>query len=95
MQVESSLDGSVRIDISRVSTSYSDDGSSFTIKSLRLIGAFTFLDFVQSRLTRVELPFLLRAMMLKIFLLISSKTSVAVGVRNCMRLCVGSTAFVR
>ena len=48
MRVESSLVGSVCTDSSRMSLSSIDDGSSFAIHSMRLIGAFTFLDFVQS-----------------------------------------------
>ena len=78
-----------------MSPSSSDDCSFFTIKSLRIFGAFTFLDFVQSRLTRVGLYFLLRSMMLKIYLFICGKTYVAVYVRNCMPLCVCWTAFAR
>ena len=46
-RVESSLVGSVRTESLRMSPSSSDRGSSFTIKSSRLMGAFTFLDFVQ------------------------------------------------
>ena len=93
MQFESSFDGSVCTDSSRMSPSYIGDGSSFTIKSLRLIGSFTLLDFVQSRLTRVYLSFLLRAMTLEIYLLIYRKTYVAVSVHNCMRRCMYCTAF--
>ena len=93
-QVEFSLDGFMRTDSLRVSPSSSEDGSSFTIKSSRLIGVLTFLDFFESGLTCVDLSFSLHAMMLKIYLLICSKTYVAVWVRNCMQLCVGCTVFV-
>ena len=93
LRVESSLVGSVITDSSRMSPSSSDDGSSFTIKSSRLIGAFTFLAFVQSWLTRVDLYFLLCVMTLKIFLADLFEPSVAFWVRNYMRLCVGCMAF--
>ena len=82
MWVESSLDGSVRIDILHISFSSSDNAISFTIKSSRIIVAFTFLAFVQPWLTRVDLSFLLRSMTLKIYLLVCSKTAVAVWVRG-------------
>ena len=95
MQVESSLFGSVRIDSLRMSRSSSDDGSFFTNKSLIIIGAFTFLSFFQSRLTRVDFYFSLRVMMLKILFVDFFETSVAVWLRNYMRRCVGCTAFAR
>ena len=66
-----------------MSLSSSDDGSPFTIKSSRLIGAFTLIDYVQSRLTCVDLSFSMRAMKLKILLVDLFKTSVAVWVRKC------------
>ena len=56
-RVESSLDGYVRTDSSRMSSSSIDDDIYFTIKSSKLIGAFTFLAFVQSGLTRGDLYF--------------------------------------
>ena len=56
-RVESSLVGSVHTDSSRMSPPYNDEGSSFTIKSSRVIGAFTFIAFIQSRSIRGELPF--------------------------------------
>ena len=93
MRVESSLVGSMSTDSSRMSPSSSYDGSSLTIKSSRLISAFTFIDFVQSRLTCVDLLFLLRAMMLKIFFsrVDLFETAVAVWVCRlygfCARLC--------
>ena len=93
MLVESSLVGSVRTEISRMSLYASDKGSSFTINSLIIIGVFTFIAFVQSRLTRGDLYFLMRAMTLKIYLLIYGKTYVAVWLRNCMWLCVGCRDF--
>ena len=70
MLVESSLVVSVSTDSLQMAPSYSDDVNSFTINYLRIIGAFTFLDFVQSRLTRVDFSFSLHAMTLKIYLLI-------------------------
>ena len=76
-----------------MSPSSSDDGSSFLITSSILICAFTFIAFFQSRLPRVDLSFSLRAMTLKICLLICRKTYVSDWLLNCMRLCVGSTAF--
>ena len=94
MRVESSLDGSVCTDSSRMSRSSSYGGSYVTIKSLRLIGTFTFLAFVQSRLTLVDLSFSLRAMTLKILLVDLFKTSIAVWVRDCMQLCGSCTNFV-
>ena len=94
MRVEYSFDGYVRTGSLRMSPSSSDNGSSFTIKSSRLIGAITFLAFFQSGLTHVDLSLFLRARTLKIYLLISLKTSVAVWVHNCMRICVGCTNFV-
>ena len=93
MRVESLLLGSVYTDSLRMLLSSSDNDSSFTIKSLRLIGPFTFLAFFQSWLTHVNLSFLLCAMTLKILLVGLLETSVAVWMRNCMRLCVGCTAF--
>ena len=83
----------MRTDSSRMSLYSSDEGSSFTIKFLRLIGAFTLPAFVQSRLTSGDLSFLLRVMTLKIYLLIFEKMSVAVWLHNFMRLCVGCTDF--
>ena len=69
-------------DSSRILPSYSDYVTSFTIKSSRVIGAFTFLDFFQSQLTRVDLSFLLLVMTLKScffsFLVDLFKTAVAV-----------------
>ena len=93
MQVESSLDGSVRTDSSRMSLSSSYNGISFTINYSRFIGEFTFLAFAQTRLTRVDFHLSLRAMVLKTYLLVFPNTSVAVWVRNCMRLCVGCANF--
>ena len=93
MLVESSLVGSVRTEISRMSLYASDKGSSFTINSLIIIGVFTFIAFVQSRLTRGDLSFLMRPMTLKIYFLICRKASVADWLQICMRLCVGCTAF--
>ena len=93
-RVESSLDGSVRTDSLRISPSSIDEGSYFTITSLRLIGAFTFLAFSQSWLTYGDLYFSLHAMTLKICLLICRKTYVADWLHNCMQLCVGCTDFV-
>ena len=95
MGVESSLVGSVSNENLRMSPSSSDYGSSFTNKSLILIGEFTFLYFVQLRLTRMDFSLSLRAMTLKIFLVDLFETSVAVWVRNCMRLCAGCTAFAQ
>ena len=66
----------------RMSPSSSDDGNYFTIKYLRLIGEFTFLDLVQSQLTRMDLSFLLRAMTLNFFLVDLFETAVAVWVRR-------------
>ena len=94
MRVESSLVGSVSTDSFQRSPSSNDDVSSVIIKSSRLIGAFIFLGFVQSRLTRVNLSFSLRAMTLKIFLVDLFKKSIAVWVRNCMRLFVDYTNFL-
>ena len=48
-RVESSLVGSVRTESLRMLPSSSDRGSSSIINSSRLMGAFTFLDFVQPR----------------------------------------------
>ena len=67
MQVESSLARSVSTDSSRMSPYSSEYGTYFTIKSLILIGEFTFLALVQSRLTCVDLSFSPRAMTLKTF----------------------------
>ena len=86
MRVESSLVGSVSTDSSRLSPSSGDDGSSFTIKSLRIIGTFTFLAFFQSRLTRVDLSFFLHAM-IKFFLVDFFETAVAVWVRSLYGFC--------
>ena len=61
-RVEFSLVGSVQTDSSRMSPYSSDRGSSFTIKYSRLMGAFTFLDFVQPRSICEDFYFLLRAM---------------------------------
>ena len=94
-RVESSLDGSMQTVSLCMSMSSIDKGSSFTIKYLGIIGAFTFLAFVQSGLTCGDLYFFLHAMTLEICLLIFRKTSVADWLRNCMRLCVGCTAFAR
>ena len=80
-------------DSSRMSPSSNDEGSSITINSPRLIGAFTFLAFVQSRPIRRNLYFLLRSMTLLIYLLICRKTSAADCLRKCMQFCVGCTAF--
>ena len=89
MLVESSLVGSVSTDSLQMSPSYSYDGTSFTINFLRLIGAFTFLGFVQSQLTRVDLSFLLRVMTLGIlfFLVDLFETAVAVWVRRLYNFC--------
>ena len=76
-----------------MSPSSSDYNISCTIKSSRLIGAFTFLALTQSRLNRVDSSFSLHAMTLKIFLVDFFETSVAVWVRNCMHICVGCTDF--
>ena len=80
LRVESSLVGSVITDSSRMSPSSSDDGSSFTIKFLILIGVLTFLDFFQSRLNRADLFLLLRAMTLRIFFFLVDFTETAVAV---------------
>ena len=63
-QVRSSLVGYVRTDSLLMSPSSSDRWSSFTIKSSRLMGAFTFLALVQPRLLHGGFYFLLRAMIL-------------------------------
>ena len=93
--VESSLVGSVRTEISRMSPSYSDGGCSFTIKSLILIGEFNFLAFVQLWSTCGDLYFFLPSMMIKIYLLTCRKRSVVNWLHNCMQLCVGCTAFAQ
>ena len=81
MRVESSLVGFVITDSSQMSPSSSDNGSSFTMKSSRLIGAFNFLVFFKPRLTRVDLSFLLCSMTLIIFFLADFfETAVAVWV---------------
>ena len=63
-RVEYSLFGSVRTDSLYMSTSSSEEGSSFTIKSSILIVAFTFLDFFQSQSIFGELSFSLRSLTL-------------------------------
>ena len=101
IRVESSLVGSVSNDSSQRSTSYSDNGTSSTITSLRLISVFTIVVFVQSLLTRVDLSFLLRAMTLKIFFVFlfclvrldKSGCVVCTDFAQCTRLCVGCTDF--
>ena len=61
MRVESSLVGSVRTDILRMSPSSNYRGSSFIINSSILMGAFTFVAFVQPLSICREFSFLLRA----------------------------------
>ena len=96
MQVESSLAGYVITDSSRISPSSSDDGTSFTIKSSKLIGAVTFLALFQSRLTRVDLSFSPHAMTLKIFFLVDLfDTAVSFWVRSLYGFCAMQAALCR
>ena len=83
----------MRTDNLPMSLSSIDDVTSFTIKSLRIIGAGNFLALFQSRLTHVELSFLARAMTLTILLVDLFKTSVAVWVRSCLWIFVGCMDF--
>ena len=71
MQVESSFTGSASTDSLQMALSSSDDCTSFSVKSYRLMGAVTFLALVQSQLTCVDLTCLTRAMMLKIYIFLS------------------------
>ena len=57
------------------------------------MGAFTVIAFVQPWSIRGDLSFLLRAMTLLLYLLISRKTSAADCLRKYMWLCVGCTYF--
>ena len=92
-RVKPSYYGSMHTDSLSMSLIFSDKVSYFTFKFLRLIGAFKFLTFFQSQFTRGDLSFLLRDMTLKIYLLICSKMSVAIWLRNFMWLFVGCTDF--
>ena len=63
-RVKSSLVGSVRTESLRMSPSSSDRGSSFTINSSRLMGAFIFLYFVPPRSFLGDFSFSWRGMKL-------------------------------
>ena len=71
--------------------SSSDDSTSFSIKSSRLMGAVTFISLVQSRFTRVELTCSPRAMTPKIFFFSFPvnffKTAISVWVRRFYGFC--------
>ena len=95
MRVESSFAGSASTGILRMTPSSGDNHTSFSIKYLRLMGAVTSLDLVQSLLTRVDLNCLLCAMTLKIFSLLvnMSELDVAVWVHRLYGFCTLEAAL--